>query len=203
MKMMLSTPRTISRNVSVARAIQICGSVNDGIEPLIMLAVGPRREHQLYWRRVRCCDALATWPRSRSHAKELGVPRQPELGRRRHVAEQRRGGDDGGAGEVAFAAESHAVLPVAVERRDRALARRRARPAPGRSTGRTTTGGSRRRPIGTPRRSTRRRAADRAARSAGRRRPIPGKIANSRSTLRRRPAPRAARSTSAACSRSS
>jgi hypothetical protein len=31
MKMMLSTPRTISRKVSVARAIQICGSVSQSI----------------------------------------------------------------------------------------------------------------------------------------------------------------------------
>ena len=31
MKMMLSTPRTISRKVSVARAIQICGSVIQSI----------------------------------------------------------------------------------------------------------------------------------------------------------------------------
>ena len=31
MKMMLSTPRTISRNVSVAKAIQVCGSVSQVI----------------------------------------------------------------------------------------------------------------------------------------------------------------------------
>src|SRR4030095_10072278 len=37
------------------------------------------------------------------------------------VADERRGGDDGGTGEIAFAAEPHAILPVAVERRDRAL----------------------------------------------------------------------------------
>src|SRR4051795_7843044 len=57
----------------------------------------------------------------RSDAELVGVPRQPELARRRHVANQRRRGDDDRAGEVAFAAEPHAVLPVAIERRDRAL----------------------------------------------------------------------------------
>ena len=105
MKMTLSTPSTISRNVRVASAIQICGSVSHSINT-------PSRNEQL--------------PRkpASSHAVFLGVPLEAELGRRRHVADQRRGGDDGGAGEVAFAAESHAVLPVAVERRDRALARR-------------------------------------------------------------------------------
>src|SRR5688572_2616780 len=56
-------------------------------------------------------------------AKSFGIPPQTELAGRRHVADERRGGDDGGAGEVAFAAESHPVLPVAVERGDGALAR--------------------------------------------------------------------------------
>src|ERR1700681_379184 len=48
----------------------------------------------------------------------LGVPFDPELLRPRHVAEQCRGSDDRGAGEVAETADSHPVLPVAVERGD-------------------------------------------------------------------------------------
>ena len=99
---------------------------------------------------------------------------QPQLSRRRHVARERRGGDDGGTREVAFAAESHPVLPVAIERRDRAFARRRARRGPGRNTGRTTTAGSPRRPRAARWRSSRRRAADRAARSPVPTPPEPG-----------------------------
>ena len=122
--------------------------------------------------------------RDRSDAERFGLPFEPELGRRRHEAEQRGGRDDGGAREVALAAETHAVLPVAIERRDRALAASSARPAPARSTGRTTTAESRRRPSGTPR------AIDSPpSRGSGRSicrptPPDPGKIANSRSTLR-------------------
>src|SRR4051812_4521354 len=56
-----------------------------------------------------------------SDAEFLGIPLQPQLTRWRHVADERRGGDDDRAGEKAFAAEAHAVLPVAVERRNRAL----------------------------------------------------------------------------------
>src|SRR5262249_40114013 len=44
--------------------------------------------------------------------------------RRGHVADQRGRGDDRGTGEITPAAETHAVLPVAVERRDRAPPRR-------------------------------------------------------------------------------
>src|SRR5688500_15754585 len=58
------------------------------------------------------------------NTKHLGLPRQPEFAGRSHVAEECGRGDDGGAGEVALAAESHAVLPVAIECRDRALSRR-------------------------------------------------------------------------------
>ena len=50
-----------------------------------------------------------------SDTEVLRVPRQAELVGRRHVAEQRRRRHDGGAGQIAFAAEAHAVLPVAVE----------------------------------------------------------------------------------------
>src|SRR5579871_3329583 len=56
-----------------------------------------------------------------SDAELIRVPFQAELARRRHVAYQRRGGDDGGAREISLAAEAHPILPVAVERRDRAL----------------------------------------------------------------------------------
>src|SRR5438105_968104 len=51
----------------------------------------------------------------------LGRPLEVQLARWRHVAEQRRRRDDRGAREVALAADAHPVLPVAVERRDRAL----------------------------------------------------------------------------------
>src|SRR6185295_11987999 len=61
-------------------------------------------------------------PRSALHPELLGIPFQTELARRRHVADERRRCDDGRARQVPFAAQPHAVLPVAVERRDRALA---------------------------------------------------------------------------------
>src|SRR5262249_62071886 len=52
------------------------------------------------------------------------LPRQAKFARGRHVTDEGGGRDAGGARKVAFAAEAHAVLPVAVERRDGALARR-------------------------------------------------------------------------------
>src|SRR5256885_3067476 len=55
------------------------------------------------------------------YAKLLRIPHQPEFTWRRHVAHQRRCRDDGGTGEIAFAAEAHAVLPIAIERGDGAL----------------------------------------------------------------------------------
>src|SRR5437899_1263763 len=66
---------------------------------------------------TRCCESGITLD-----AELFRIPFQAELARRRHVADQRRRGDDGGAGEIAFAAHAHAILPIAVERRDRALA---------------------------------------------------------------------------------
>src|SRR5437764_2795043 len=56
-----------------------------------------------------------------SHTEFLRIPSQPELARRRHVADERRRGDDGGTGKIAFTAETHAILPVAVERSNCAL----------------------------------------------------------------------------------
>src|SRR5689334_6584561 len=56
-----------------------------------------------------------------SHLERLGRPRETQLARRAHVAEQRARGHDGRTGEVALAADAHAVRPVAVERRDRLL----------------------------------------------------------------------------------
>src|ERR1051325_6822261 len=61
--------------------------------------------------------------RSRSDAELVRIPGDAELVGRRHVADERRCRHHGGAGEVTFAAQAHAVLPVAIERRDRALAR--------------------------------------------------------------------------------
>src|SRR3989475_2720355 len=73
----------------------------------------------------------------RSDPKFFGIPLEPQLARWRHVADERRGSDDGGAREIAFAAQSHPILPVAIERGDRALtllervrALAEARPAP-------------------------------------------------------------------------
>src|SRR5262245_15209380 len=54
---------------------------------------------------------------------DFGSPFNPELRRRSHVSNERRRCDDGRTREVPFAADAHAVLPVAIERRDRALAR--------------------------------------------------------------------------------
>src|SRR6202163_4535340 len=64
---------------------------------------------------------VIAWPRTTSDTEQIGVPRQPELARRRHVTNQRGRGDDRRAREVAFAANAHPVLPVAIERGDRAL----------------------------------------------------------------------------------
>ena len=142
--------------------------------------VPPRDRHADALRRSRAAIRHAiSFSRARAITHQTpnssGIPCQPELVRRRHVADERRGGDDGRAGEIAFAAEAHAVLPVAVERRDRALPflervrpLAEARPAP------------RLADLAADRsehlaRSIRRRAADRAARSGGRRRPSPGR----------------------------
>ena len=61
-----------------------------------------------------CGSWLRIW-HWHSDAELLRIPLEPELARRRHVADERGRGDDGGAGEIAFAAEPHPVLPVAVE----------------------------------------------------------------------------------------
>src|SRR5215217_3784758 len=61
--------------------------------------------------------------RSGSNSEQLRIPDQAQLSRRRHVSRQRRCGDDGGTREVAFAPESHPVLPVAIEGRNRAFTR--------------------------------------------------------------------------------
>src|SRR5512142_1350864 len=51
----------------------------------------------------------------------LGLPGEAELLRRRHVTDEGGCRDHGGAREIPLAPEAHAVLPVAVERRDRPL----------------------------------------------------------------------------------
>src|SRR4051794_23522426 len=56
------------------------------------------------------------------HPKLVRIPGQPQLARRRHVSNQGRRSHDDRAGQVAFSTESHSILPVAVERGDRALA---------------------------------------------------------------------------------
>src|SRR5262245_47439903 len=83
--MMLSTPRTISRNVSVTSAEAISNIAGE------------------------------------LDSKHFGPPLDAELAGRRHVPEHRGRRDDGRAREVAFAAETHAILPVAIERRNGAL----------------------------------------------------------------------------------
>src|ERR1035437_1823320 len=87
------------------------------------------------WRRATSTpivSAISRWRSSEASDIEIpGIPLEPRFARRRHVADQRRRGDDGGAGEIAFAAEAHAVLPVAVERGDGALSlAERVRPLP-------------------------------------------------------------------------
>src|ERR1700741_185921 len=67
----------------------------------------------------------------RSDPEDLRLPLEAELGWRRHEAEKRGSRDDRGAREGAFPAVSHAILPVPVERRDRALpGGERVRPLP-------------------------------------------------------------------------
>src|SRR6266851_612651 len=66
---------------------------------------------------------LCATARCESDAELIGVPLQAQFARRRHVAENRRRGDDRGACKIAFAAKAHTVLPVSIERRDGALAR--------------------------------------------------------------------------------
>src|SRR5262249_11779939 len=81
-----------------------------------------RRRAARRWRRRRRRTSSAT--ARRSDRERLGLPHEPQLGRRAHVAEQRARRDDAGRGEIAFAADAHAVRPVAIEARDRALAGR-------------------------------------------------------------------------------
>src|SRR4030095_2393654 len=75
------------------------------------------------------CDSMVSEVSDVSDVSEvsdtefLRIPLQPELARRRHVAHERRCGHHGRTREIAFSAEAHAVLPVAIERRNRALAR--------------------------------------------------------------------------------
>src|SRR5579862_1836146 len=57
-----------------------------------------------------------------SDAELIRVPLKADFIRGRHVAGDRRGRHDRGAREIAFAAEAHAVQPVAVEGGDGALA---------------------------------------------------------------------------------
>src|ERR1051326_1333293 len=59
--------------------------------------------------------------RAALYTELLRIPLQPELARRRHVSGERRRGDDRRARQIAFAADAHAILPVAIERGDRAL----------------------------------------------------------------------------------
>ena len=54
---------------------------------------------------------------------ETPGPIRVPVGRRRHVPEHRRRGDDRRTRQIALSAHTHPVLPVAIERRDRALAR--------------------------------------------------------------------------------
>ena len=191
MKMMLSTPSTISRNVSVRNAIQVSRVSKRRHRTSQMLAVGRRRS-------INCTGGeydLRRWRRGldRAHTpKSSGSHVRPSSRGRRHEPEQRRRGDDRGAREVAFAAESHAVLPVPVERRDRALPRtERIRPL---SEARSAPGLADlfHRPSGRRSQSIRPRDADRRTSICRPTPPDPGKMASARSTL---PIPCAARRT--------
>src|SRR5215204_2045108 len=68
-----------------------------------------------------CLSSAISYRLSASHAELLGAPLQPELVGWRHVADKRGCRDDDRACQEPFAADAHAVLPVAVERGDRAL----------------------------------------------------------------------------------
>src|SRR5215467_3004650 len=74
------------------------------------------------WRRATGTPMLFAMSRCESDAELIGIPFDAELARRSHIADERRRGDDGGTRQVALAAEAHAILPVAIERRNRALA---------------------------------------------------------------------------------
>ena len=125
-------------------------------------------------------------PDSAQTPKRSAPPGEAELAGRRHVAGERRGGDDGGAREVAFAAEAHAVLPVAVERRDRALALASSASGPWPKQGPHQDWRiSPPTPTEDLRRSTRRRAADPGFSICRPTPPEPGKIVNVRATLRK------------------
>src|SRR5438132_11108792 len=58
-------------------------------------------------------------------AVDLRIPFQAELRGRRHITGKSRRGHDGRAGQVSFAADAHPVLPVPVERGNRAFAFRK------------------------------------------------------------------------------
>src|SRR5215472_9723279 len=72
-------------------------------------------------RRATPTPIVRAMSRCDSDAELIRVPFEAELARRRHVAGERGRGDHRWRREIAFAAEAHAVLPVAIERRDRAL----------------------------------------------------------------------------------
>src|SRR5262245_11269242 len=77
------------------------------------------------WRRATGTPMLAAaarWDSRVSDTEFLWIPFQAKLTRRGHVPDERRCGNHGGARKVAFAANAHAVLPVAVERGNRPLA---------------------------------------------------------------------------------
>src|SRR5690349_14416040 len=68
-----------------------------------------------------CAFARSSNPFVSSDTEFLRIPLQPQLAGGRHVSDQRGRRDDRRAREVALAAEAHAILPVAIERRDRAF----------------------------------------------------------------------------------
>src|ERR1051325_5719848 len=63
----------------------------------------------------------AATPRCDSDGELIGIPLEAEPTRRRHVAGDRGRRDHRRTGEVAFPADTHSILPVAIERRDGAL----------------------------------------------------------------------------------
>src|SRR5438477_12259053 len=71
------------------------------------------------WRRDRRRDRRVLI--AYSHSEPLGLPLEAELVGRGEVSDQGRGGHDGRRREISLAADAHAVLPVAVEGRDRPL----------------------------------------------------------------------------------
>src|SRR5205085_11290415 len=68
-----------------------------------------RQSTRRWFRATRSQQDLlsASWAAERSDSEFFGIPLEAELSGRRHVPDERRGGDDGGTRQIAFAADPH------------------------------------------------------------------------------------------------